>query len=186
MSYYGGRGDYYRGVGDPGIFNFLGHAIGSVAKIGLGAGLGFLGGGPKGAIVGAATASGRATRAGIERETLAAGGSATAFTPALRARHAQALMRGSAVPAARALHGHVVRVRGFGGRRRMNVANVKALHRSVRRLAGFEKLYSKVMVSLHKLARKHGGPRARAHAPVGVHRGGKTPLLLQHGDYYEG
>ena len=44
--YYSGRGDYYRGRGDPGLFDVLGGAV-----------KGFLGGGPAGAILGAARAT---------------------------------------------------------------------------------------------------------------------------------
>jgi hypothetical protein len=66
MAYYGrpswNRGDYYRGDyyrGDPGLFSFLGRAVKGIA----GAALGFLGGGPVGAVLGAgeAVASGGMT-----------------------------------------------------------------------------------------------------------------------------
>lgn len=205
MAYYGGRGDYYRGVGDPGIFSFIGHALGTVAKVGLGAGLGFLTGGPKGAIVGAAGAAGRATATGIQRETLAAGGSQSALTPALRQQHALALARGpgsmmirpymggvpTGVPGEKQLFGPYVgrhrklsHLQKFGVRKRptMNVANVHALRRATRRLAGFAHLAKRVMIELNKLStRHHYRPAAPARA-----RGRRTPLLLQHGDYYEG
>ena len=34
MSYYTGQGDYYSGKGDPGLFSFLGKAVGTVARVG--------------------------------------------------------------------------------------------------------------------------------------------------------
>ena len=76
--------------------------------------------------------------------------------------------------------------RGFGGRRRhMNVANVKALHRAVRRLLGFKKLATKVESSLMKLARRHHyRPQVqRVPAPRRLGRG-RGDLML--GDFYEG
>jgi hypothetical protein len=89
------RGDYYRG--DPGLFGFLGKVAKTVGRIGIGAATGFVtGGGIKGAIVGAAGGAGEATVANIRSETLAAGGEASAYTPAMRARHAEIVARGGA------------------------------------------------------------------------------------------
>jgi hypothetical protein len=34
MSYYTGQGDYYSGKGDPGLFGFIGKALGTVARVG--------------------------------------------------------------------------------------------------------------------------------------------------------
>lgn len=93
MGYYQGdhyrsgryRGDYYRG--DPGFFSFIGNALKSVAKIGVGVVTGYLGGGVKGAIAGAVGGSVEATASGIRRETLAAGGDESAYTPEMAARH---------------------------------------------------------------------------------------------------
>jgi hypothetical protein len=94
------RGDYYRGDyyrGDPGLFGFLGKVAKTVGRIGIGAATGYItGGGIKGAIVGAAGGAGEATVANIRSETLAAGGEASAYTPAMRARHAEIVARGGA------------------------------------------------------------------------------------------
>jgi hypothetical protein len=84
------RGDYYRG--DPGIFSIFGR----VARVVGGAALGFVRGGPTGAIAGAVGGTALAVRSGIETETLGAGGSQSAYTPALRAQHAEVLARGGA------------------------------------------------------------------------------------------
>src|SRR6266536_2660152 len=99
MGYYRGdhyrslyRGDYYRG--DPGFFSFIGNALKGAAKVVGGAALGFLsGGGVKGAIAGAIGGTAEAVGTGIQRETLAAGGTGSALTPELRSAHAAALAR---------------------------------------------------------------------------------------------
>jgi len=90
VGYY--RGDYYRGDyyrGDPGIFGTIGRVIG-------GAVTGFVTGGPIRAIAGAIGGTAAAARKNIEESTLAAGDTGSAYTPALRAKHALALMRGGA------------------------------------------------------------------------------------------
>src|SRR5260370_99906 len=90
MSYYGGdyyAGDYYAG----GFFSNLFHGVTSTLG---GAAMGFLTGGPKGAVVGAAAGAGRALRHNIASSTMEAGGGGSAYTPALRAKHAAALVRG--------------------------------------------------------------------------------------------
>lgn len=95
MGYYAGgyyAGGYYAG----GLFSTIGHAIGGIAKVGLGAGLGLITGGPKGAITGALGAGVSVAKEGIARETLAAGGSGSALTPELKMKHAAALARGGA------------------------------------------------------------------------------------------
>src|SRR5437660_1366688 len=64
---------------------------------GVGAASGFItGGGIKGAIVGAAGGAAVATRENIAEETLGAGDTGTAYTPAMRARHAEVVARGGA------------------------------------------------------------------------------------------
>jgi hypothetical protein len=84
-------GDYYRG--DPsflsGIGNFFKKVVGVVAP----AAVGFLTGGPKGAIAGAVGGATATTAEGITQETLAAGGSESAYTPELQAQHALALQK---------------------------------------------------------------------------------------------
>ena len=89
---YYGQGDYYKGdyyTGDPGIFGTLGRVIGGAVG-------GFIRGGPTGAIVGAVGGTAVALRKNLAEETLAAGGSASAYTPAMKARHAEILARGGA------------------------------------------------------------------------------------------
>jgi len=86
------QGDYYQGdyyQGDPGIFGFLGTAFRQVARIGGG----FLTGGPVGAIRGAISG----VRAETEKAVIESGDTGqSAYTPALRAKHAMAVMRGGA------------------------------------------------------------------------------------------
>jgi hypothetical protein len=79
----------------------------------------------------------------------------------------------------------VVMTPSFGHRRHMNVANVKALHRAVRRLLGFKKLSTKVESSLMKLARRHHyrAPQV-ARAPARRLGRGRGDMML--GDFYEG
>jgi hypothetical protein len=198
---YYSRGDYTRG--DPGFFGSLFHAVTGVVG---GAVTGFLGGGPKGAIVGAVAGAGGAIHHNVQTATLEAGGSGSAYTPALRAAHAQALAThqaggaatgvmttlqgpGGMMPALAGRYGgrrmHVNKstyaVRGGGTshyppglalvvkgtslvpNRRMNVANPRALRRSLRRVAGFAKLTKRVKRAVSMAA-----------SAVGVHhRGGK-------------
>lgn len=89
------RGDYYRG--DPGIFGFLGNVARTVGRIGIGAATGFLtGGGIKGAIVGAAGGAGESVVRESSRAVVEAGGGESAYTPAMKAQHAEILARGGA------------------------------------------------------------------------------------------
>jgi hypothetical protein len=79
------RGDYYRG--DPGIFDvFKGVVKGAIG--------GFLTKGPIGALIGAGTGAVSTIPKGIRSATLAAGGSESAYTPAMKARHAEISARG--------------------------------------------------------------------------------------------
>jgi len=158
MSYYKGdyyRGDYYRGD----LFGFLKKAGRAVVKTVGGAALGFAGGGPKGAITGAIGGAASATRANIREATLEAGDRGSAYTPALREKHRQALLRGGAgggtpkpatsitapggggrgrtrtlVPIGVGADGSII----MGSkRRRMNWANPRALVRAERRIGMF-------------------------------------------------
>jgi hypothetical protein len=88
MGYYSGDPGYYSG--DPGIFDIFGR----VARVLGGAAIGAATGGPVGAILGAAKGTALAVRHGTQVETLAAGGSGSAYTPAMRARHALVLAHG--------------------------------------------------------------------------------------------
>ncbi len=184
MAYYGGQGDYYRGVGDPGLFDFVGHALGGA--------LNFIPGG--GAVVGAAR-----TLAGAARRRGASFGS-VALAPVFgTTMMGQSMARAQAekIAAERGmLHTrggkHLKRLpkhlggRGFG-HRRMNVANVRALKRSIRRLVGFYELSHKVMKELSKLAHKRGHRfhTAPAQHRLPAHRGQRL-LAPPRGDFYEG
>jgi hypothetical protein len=130
-------------AGDPGIFGAIGRVVGGAVK-------GFITGGPVGAITGAAGGAVSATVKNVRESTLAAGGSHSAYTPALRAAHARALAKGTATaPVGSSLagtpHGRLTRVVSSGGgvsggsgrRRRMNVYNPKALSRAGRRMGSF-------------------------------------------------
>jgi len=86
------RGDYYRG--DPGLFSFLGTVAKTVGRVAVGGISGFLGGGLPGAIVGAAGGAGTALAKNLQAETLGAGDTGSAYTPAMRARHAEIAARG--------------------------------------------------------------------------------------------
>jgi len=91
MAYYAGgyyAGGYYAG-------GFLGNLFRGGAKIVGGAIGGFLAKGPIGAVVGAAASVPSAVSGNIKAETLAAGGTETALTPDLIAKHNAAVARGS-------------------------------------------------------------------------------------------
>src|SRR5256885_8203669 len=87
-----GRGDfmpgYYGGRGDPGIFGAIAHVVGGAVS-------GFISGGPLGAIRGAIGGTVSGAAAGMKPALLEAGGSASAYTPALQAAHAKALHKGA-------------------------------------------------------------------------------------------
>jgi len=93
MTYYGG--DYYAGDYYAGGLSFGGffRGIKRVAQVGLGTVGGFLTGGPAGAIRGTIAAAVPTVLSGIREETLAAGGSGSAYTPELRAKHAAVVAR---------------------------------------------------------------------------------------------
>lgn len=102
MAYAYGRGDYLPGYYRGSIFSAIGNFLGTTAKVVGGAVVGGVtgllstgnpAGAIKGAIGGAVSGAVGATKANIQTATLAAGGSASALTPALQAQHAQALAR---------------------------------------------------------------------------------------------
>jgi len=88
---YYAQGDYY--VGDPGIFGSLFRGVTRTIGGAIG---GFLKGGPIGAIGGAIGGAASATRASSEQAVIESGDEGSAYTPALRAKHAMAVMRGGA------------------------------------------------------------------------------------------
>jgi len=160
VGYYGDYyGDYYRG--DPG---FLGNLFRGIGRTVGGAVTGFITGGPKGAIGGAIGGAVSATRRNIRAETLAAGGSSSAYTPALRAAHAAALARGpvasTALLSSRTSGGpRMLRDPGMGGRRRrMNWANSRALGRAERRIHAAVKHMSKYIRWVHPKKDGHAVP----------------------------
>lgn len=148
-----GRGDYLPGYyrGDPGFFSFIGHALGTVARVAGGALIGTLTGGPLAGIAGAVKGTIASTATGIQRETIGAGGSESAYTPALRAAHAKALARGpistrGAIPAKTGRDGAPGQAgyheaKDGSGRwvrnRSMNPYNPRALRRASRRAHSF-------------------------------------------------
>lgn len=162
MGYYGDYyGDYYhRGRGDPGIFGFIGKAIKGVVGGAVG---GFLKGGPLGAIGGAVGGAVSATRANVSQAALEAGGSESAYTPALRKAHALALAHGpttsGAMISSRAGGGRIRMNGGGGGGRRMNWANGKALGRAERRIRSAVRHFSKYMRWVSPTKQGHVVPR---------------------------
>lgn len=146
MPYRMGRGDYVKGYyrGDPGLFGAIGHVLGGAVG-------GFLTGGPLGAIRGAIAGTVSGAVSGTRQATLAAGGSESAYTPKLRARHAAVVARGRGIgqpmpgvgPGVMGPGGGVMGRLGAGGggrRRRLNPLNVKALRRADRRARSFLKI----------------------------------------------
>lgn len=123
MSYYTGMGDYYSGKGDPGLFGFLGKAIGSVARVGAS-----MVPGPGGSILRAA--AGRLP--GFRRSSRAPVGAPVPSFQAPVLQYARDSRTAAVVP------GMTADTMGFKKkRRRMNYGNVKALRRADRRVDGF-------------------------------------------------
>ena len=142
-------GGYGGGMGDPGIFGFLGKLLKPVWKVARPV-IGSILGGPVGAVVGGAVAG------------AAAGKAVVPYTPpgAPPSMPGVGQVIGQAVGAAA---GAYVGARPMGGlcpsgyhpakdgsgrcvrNRRMNVANPRALRRSMRRVKGFEKLARKTI-----------------------------------------
>jgi len=164
VGYYGDYyGDYYRG--DPG---FLGNLFRGIGRTVGGAVTGFITGGPKGAIGGAIGGAVSATRKNVRATTLEAGGSSSAYTPALRAQHAQVLARGpvasSALLSSRTSGGAR---QAFGGqmigegrrRRRMNWANGRALGRAERRIHAAVKHMARYIKWVHPKKEGHAAPK---------------------------
>jgi hypothetical protein len=185
VAYYGGQGDFYRGVGDPGIFDFVGKAVGGALHFIPGVG---------------PLASALATVGGIghkivRKQTGATTGEllmsgydpvqASLRAQARRAHEGGLVLGGGKGKRLKHLPKHLGG-RGFG-HRRMNVANVRALKRSIRRLVGFYELSHKVMKELSKLAHKrhHRFPTAAPQHRIGGHRGQRL-LPPPRGDFYEG
>jgi len=141
-----------QGVGDPGLFGFLGKAIGSVAKTAFGMS-------PVGIAAGAIAKAAKPSATPPFTMPGGGGGIPSQFiqqqvpTPGVRGA-AQRLIPGGAT--------------GFQAapkkRRRMNPLNVKALRRSTRRLSAFQREAKKVEKELRKLA-----PPARRRSSTAHH-----------------
>lgn len=133
MTYYQGQGDYYMGIGDPGLKDWIKKGIGAVAGVVRRTT-------PIGAIAGVAY---------------------DAFKPKAKPRYTQPAITPRLVDIARqppriqrGIGGTTLPRAGGGGGtqlvmrkkyRRMNVTNPKALRRAIRRQAGFVKLARKAL-----------------------------------------
>lgn len=151
-------GDYYS-YRAGGLFGTIGRVIGGAVK-------GFVKGGPLGAIGGAASA------VIPQRPT---GTAVVPFAPMSGLPSLQIPRSVTQVGPGGAIYKHTeygAKLTGpsgaFGGRRRMNVANPRALRRALRRVAGFG-----------KLARRAKRDIARAASAIGVHQGrGRSPGVI--------
>ena len=135
-------GDYYGrrnlAAGDPGLFGFLGRTLGGAIK-------GFIGGGPLGALTGAA--KGALGQHPVLRQnpigaTLAPAAQMLPSFPTLMGPGPGRPVPGIKGVIQRALPGGET---GHAKRRRLNVTNPKALRRAIRRARGFEKLALKTI-----------------------------------------
>lgn len=129
MSYYTGMGDYYSGYGDPGLFGFLGGAIKGITGV-----AGKILPGPIGTV---ATAVSKVIPGGRTITTTAP----KPTVPTIVAPKAPPTGTRTYTPGTVATTplGMPYIVKG-AKRRRMNVANPKALRRAIRRESGFVKL----------------------------------------------
>src|SRR6267142_4826366 len=138
MPYYMGdyyQGDYYRG--DPGFFSFIGKAIKGVTGL-AGSVLGL--GGGKSAVTAAAAPGALVKVSGGLRKI------GPIVLPAIRKIGKGGAIAGVAGAAAGALGTRALMAGGAQRRhRRMNVTNVRALRRSIRRAQGFAKLAKRVL-----------------------------------------
>jgi len=156
-------GDYttggYGAAGDPGLLSFIGKAAGAIWKVAKPV-IGGILGGPVGAVVGGAVAGAAAGKAVVPYAGAPPpppGGipaAAGAFTGAAVGayRGAAAGYAGGVCPSgyhpAKDGSGRCVR------NRRMNIANPRALRRSLRRVKGFEKLARKTIVMTRRVRAK--------------------------------
>lgn len=176
MSYYG-RGDYYRGdyYRAGGILGSIGKFLGGAVKTVGAVALGTVTGGPLGGVAAAA-------RTVLQRQTNPVQGTAIAPMPQPQMGRLPALPPigvGQVGPFAQQTGG-LIQVQSYtaggrpivktidqrtgrvvGSRKRMNVANPRALRRALRRVAGFG-----------KLAKRAKRDIARAASAIGVRRGG--------------
>jgi hypothetical protein len=152
MGYY--QGDFYRG--DPGFFSFLGglakKAVGFIPGVGPIAS----------AAIGAGTSiAKRAAGSSMVRR----GAGAVMRHPVLSAAGAAGAIGLAGAGAGRAVARRgMARVPGMRRHRRMNVCNVRALRRSIRRTQGFAKLAMRTIHLVHpKKKVRFGGFKKRTH-----------------------
>jgi len=158
MSYY--QGDFYQG--DPGFFSFLG----GLAKSAVGAflpGVGSLGG-LAGTLakhtvpMGGAASMVRKGAAGMVRKA----GAIVVKHPVLSGAAAAGVIGAGGVVGGRRMGRAGARMPGMRRHRRMNVCNVKALRRSIRRTHGFAKLAMRTIHLVHpKKHARFGGFKKR-------------------------
>lgn len=160
-------GDYVPGYGD-GFLGGIGHFIGGLGKAAVSTGIGFLTGGPAGAVVGAAKGFGGMTAARSHEALVGAGGTTSAYTPTMAKRHALIVANAKRMAITHpigslptgtphGLHAHGVHLLGAGGgrRRRINPLNIKALRRADRRARSF--LHAVRNAVAHFMPHKHKG-----------------------------
>jgi|SRR6266850_8239971 len=177
---YGFRGDYYRG--DPGLFSFLGKAIGGIAKVATG----FVTGGPLGAVSSLFKPRGGAPMiaptlqpfgptlpgAGIFTHPNGGTNGGGSYGGSVSSTMIPTLTKGSLGPTGKRLHPNrsTYETRGGGtsrwpralqlhekgtvlvASRRRNVGNARALRHALSRVAGFAHLARKVMSFVHPRA----------------------------------
>lgn len=167
MSYYSGQGDYYSGQGDPGIFSFIGKAVGSVAKFAGGLLPGPLGGIAKG--IGGILAP-SAPQVQPFAQQLPFGGPRIPLsiqgipTPGIGGAVQRALPGGASgyqgcypgYHLDKATKSKCVRNRS------MNPANPKALRRAIRRQAGFVNLAKRTLKGSGYTFKRTGPPKSRS------------------------
>jgi hypothetical protein len=192
MPYYTGdpplyRGDYYRGDyyrGDPGLFSFVGKALGGVAKLGTSvvrAGLGLAAPQNIPALSAPAMSFGQQPSYGLINIgqpgpstgliNIGGGGLRGMIGPAcpkgFRVNKSTYIRRGGGT--AKLPPGLVLKGTTCVRSRRMNVGNARALRRGLRRVAGFAKLVKRSKRAISRAASavgvRRGGGKARRAAP---------------------
>lgn len=167
MSYYTGQGDYYSGKGDPGLFGSIFGAIkGAATGLFSGGPLGAITGGVRGAITGGRTAAAPA-RATVPMRlppiSSVARGGAQLPTPGILGMAQRAIPGGATGYEGCAPGYHIHKTEGDRcvKNRRMNVANPKALRRSIRRQAGFVALAKETLRGSGYTFKRTGAPTKR-------------------------
>jgi len=153
MSYY--QGDFYRG--DPGFFSFLG----GLAKkaVGFIPGVGPIASAALGAIP---TGGGAMVRKGAASMVRKAGAIVVKHPVLSGAAAAGVIGAGGVVGGRKMAVRGAARMAGMRRHRRMNVCNVKALRRSIRRTHGFAKLAMRTIHLVHpKKHARFGGFKKR-------------------------